>query len=76
MASEIWCCRQCGRDTTNKTRICSRCYGNKQGDEMRGRKARSSQILGGDPNRPAGDEEWWDQTAAEEYHGESPRDDL
>ena len=65
----LFCCTLCGRDTTSKTRICSRCYG----EEKHPRKR--SEIMAG--RRPRSVEE--EQEALErgdDYHGSLERDDV
>jgi len=74
--NDVVCCALCGRDTANQSMVCTYCYGNRTGEEMRGRKARPSRTLGGTPLIEAFEEGESEPTAAEAYHGGSIRDDL
>ena len=69
------CCRQCGRDTTNKTEICSKCYGYGE-TEQRGRKIRDTKAIAGTPIEDVYESNWYEPTSDEAYHGGSIRDDL
>lgn len=63
------CCIYCGRDTRTVRAICNECRGIRDGRERRGRKARPTQVTGGDPrNRDdgKGDE---DHPSDLRYHG-------
>lgn len=75
--NETVCCSLCGRDTANKSRICSKCYGpGRKGEEEKGRKARAVQTFAGSCIEDAEPEEWWERDAKQEYHGGSVRDDV
>lgn len=74
-------CTVCGRDTKAKYGVCGRCTGEGPGkkfggEEQIGRKARSSQVIGGSPIEDNDDDLPMDRTADREYHGSSERDDL
>ena len=70
-------CIGCGRDTSAKDEICSRCRGKSHtfGDEEKGRKARSSQVIGGSPI-PEFDEEDDVSVGDIQFHGQTLRDDI
>ena len=68
-------CSRCGRDTRSKSAICAKCMGG-GADEQRGRKARSSQVLGGSPIEYVDPEDSGDISGSQDYHGDSIRDDI
>lgn len=73
MARKLRCCDRCGRDTTGV--LCVECAGLPNYSEQRGRRARSTKILGGSPLKDCHDEHER-QSAAMKYHGETYRDDI
>lgn len=73
---ELVCCTLCGRDTRNKTQICSRCYGHVQGDEMRDRKQRDTKALAGTSIEDTDGNARYDRNPNDAYHGGSVRDDI
>jgi len=80
---EIVCCILCGRDTPNKSHVCSHCYGGKRGSNQYERKARPSEAralrtktVDANPLANAIDEDNDDMSNAERYHGGSGRDDI
>lgn len=74
-------CALCGRDTRAKDGICGRCTGSVNqyaSDEQKGRKARSTYILGGTAIEDIDPQEDSDGniTSSGEYHGPTIRDDI
>lgn len=41
MATEVYCCASCGRDTTSKDRLCLRCIGHARFPDKSRRKCRN-----------------------------------
>lgn len=78
MAAELFCCTQCGRDTTSRAKICHRCYGYRGGysEGRRGRKERDRAPVENNPFEPVREEQPEEQTVTDLYHGETLRDDL
>jgi len=65
---ELVCCERCGRDTTNKCRLCSRCLSGKPTylthcGEHRGRKVRQATATN--------DDEPDEETSRSRYHGDN-----
>lgn len=76
---EVVNCRGCGRDTRAIGGYCGKCRGrsdNTYHDEERGRKARSTQIIGGTPIEDVDPEDSGLPASFESYHGSSIRDDI
>ncbi len=72
----IACCVFCGRDTRAKDSVCAICRGTiSYHGEARGRPSRRWSAETDSPMDYAEDDKY-DKTAAEDYHGESIRDDL
>ncbi len=67
--SDVVCCVQCGRDTSNRTKVCTRCYGARGVSEQYGRPALSI-TSSKDPFDEV------EENTYERYHGESLRDDI
>jgi len=67
------CCQMCGRDTNNKTGICSQCYGTGKSEEYGRKRRRYDQSSMRPAEKKYGDNQ---ETPTEQYHGDSFRDDI
>jgi hypothetical protein len=71
---ELSNCHLCGRDTTANDGVCNRCRGRCSHTEEIGRKARSTQVLGGTCVEETDDDTL--DSFNEQYHGTTTRDDI
>ena len=78
--AQLTCCTFCGRDTRAQDGVCGRCSGRSNKfatDEFKGRKARSTIILGGNVIEDVDFEDGpFEPSTIETYHGPTTRDDL
>lgn len=73
---ELTCCVSCGRETSSKSGLCSRCRGKGREEEI-GRHTRSLKTIQGSaiPEINIEDEDIMPRSDIQ-YHGPSPRDDI